>query len=77
MVRLNPGRSREVREHIKVAKLLKRLQEHALTDLQMTQTQVDAAKFLLNKKIPNPPTKSEISASLTVNWPLAKGALDV
>jgi hypothetical protein len=56
-VRLNPRNAESTKQKIQVTKLIQRLQNHALGQIEMTTTQIDAAKFLLNKRIPNPPTE--------------------
>ncbi len=55
--RLNPRNAESTRQKIQVTQLINRLQGHALGKIEMTPTQIDAAKFLLNKRIPNPPTE--------------------
>jgi hypothetical protein len=77
-VRLNPKNAESVRQKIQIVKLTKRLQKHALGEVEMTSTQIDAAKFLINKRMPNPPdtTKHEHSGSLSVQWPLSRSPLD-
>jgi hypothetical protein len=47
----------EHRQKIKVAALMNFLQEHSLDDREASPTRIDAAKFLLNKAISNPPTE--------------------
>lgn len=49
------------KERIRTSMLLNRLNNHALGDEEMTSTQIDAAKFLLNKVISNAPTQTELS----------------
>ena len=53
-----------VRDKIKASQLVNRLQDHALGKTEMSRSQVAAAEFLLNKIIPNPPTKLEHSGSI-------------
>lgn len=55
--RLNPRNAESTRQKIQVTQLINRLQGHALGSIEMSPTQIDAAKFLLNKRIPNPPTE--------------------
>jgi hypothetical protein len=55
--RLNPASAESTKQKIQVSQLINRLQNHALGKVEMTTTQIDAAKFLLNKRIPNPPTE--------------------
>lgn len=49
------------KEKIRTSMLLNRLDNHILGDTPMSSTQVDAAKFLLNKVISNAPTQNEHS----------------
>lgn len=58
--RLNPFNQQEVKNRIQATQLVKRLQDHALGTIEMTATQIDSAKFLLNKRISNAPTDVNI-----------------
>ena len=51
------------KERIRASMLLNRLDNHVLGDEPMSSTQLDAAKFLLNKVISNAPTQSEITGA--------------
>ncbi len=51
--RLNTRQADTVKDHIKTTQLVKRLQEHALDDAQMTRSQIDAARILLKKTLPD------------------------
>lgn len=62
-VRLNPKNAEAVRQRIQVTQLVKRLQGHALGELEMSNTQIDAAKFLINKRMPNPPEQKDVHLS--------------
>lgn len=53
----NRGIQEEHRQKIKITALLNFLQEHSLNDRDASPTRIDAAKFLLNKAIANPPTE--------------------
>ncbi len=64
--RLNSRNAESVRDKIKVIKLIKRLQDHAFGEVEMTKTQVHAACFLINKITPNPPQQVEHSGTLTL-----------
>ena len=59
--RLNPRNAESVRDRIKVTQLVERLQKHGLGEVEMTKTQVQAASFLINKIMPNPPERRELS----------------
>lgn len=62
-VRLNPKNAEAVRQRIQVTQLVKRLQGHALGEVEMSNTQIDAAKFLINKRMPNPPEQKDLHLS--------------
>ena len=65
--RLNPRNAESTRQKIQTTQLVKRLQSHALGEIEMTSTQIDAAKFLINKRMPNPPEDVNLNGNLTVN----------
>ncbi len=58
------------KEKIRVSMLLNRVNNHALGEEEMTNTQLDAAKFLLNKVIANPATdvNQKFEGEVTVRW---------
>jgi hypothetical protein len=60
-VQLNRRNAESVRQKIQIIKLVKRLQDHAVGEVEMTSTQIDAAKFLINKRMPNLPERRELS----------------
>ena len=49
--RLNKRCSENARSHIKTIQLSKRLQDHALGDIELSQTQIRAAEILLRKTL--------------------------
>jgi hypothetical protein len=51
--RLNRLHQDAVKEKIKVSQLINAVQNHALGTHELSSTQLDAAKFLLNKRIGN------------------------
>ena len=56
---------------IKASQLVNFLQNHALTDgSEASQSRIDAAKFLLNKVLSNPPTdvNNNLSGNVTCTW---------
>lgn len=59
--RLNPRHSEMVRAKIQASQLVNRLTAHALGENEMTATQVQAAKILLDKTLSNAPQQTEIS----------------
>lgn len=61
--RLNPKNAESTRQKIQTTQLVKRLQGHALGEVEMTSTQIDAAKFLINKRMPNPPEQKDLRLS--------------
>ena len=52
------------RDKIRATQLVKRLQSHALGELELTQTQIKAAEILLKKCLPDL-KQSEISAAIS------------
>lgn len=61
--RLNPFNQESVKQKIQTTQLVKRLQDHILGEIELSATQIDAAKFLLNKRLSNAPT--EVKQELT------------
>lgn len=63
------------KERIRASMILNRLNNHALGEEEMSSTQIDAAKFLLNKVISNAPTESKVDVAGSVGLVLvpAKG----
>lgn len=61
--RLNRNHAEAVRKKIQVSQLIKRLQDHAFGNVEMTKTQVQAASFLINKVTPNPPEDKNVNVS--------------
>lgn len=61
--RIDRIHSERVRQRIRVSQLVTRLQNHALgrNKVEMTSTQIDAAKFIVNKAMGNPPELKELS----------------
>ena len=70
--RLNPRNAESTRQKIQVTQLIKRVQDHAFGNIEMTSSQLDAAKFLINKRIPNPPEDKNVTlqGDLSIAWPL-------
>jgi hypothetical protein len=60
-VQLNRRNAESVRQKIQISQLVNRLQKHGLGEVEMTSTQIDAAKFLINKRMPNLPERRELS----------------
>lgn len=61
--RLNPRHSEMVRAKIQASQLVNRLTAHALGDADMSATQVQAAKILLDKTLSNAPTITELTGA--------------
>jgi hypothetical protein len=59
--RLNPRHSDMVRSKIQASQLVNRLTDHVLGEVEMSSTQVQAAKILLDKILSNAPQQTEIS----------------
>lgn len=59
--RLNRRHSDEIRAKIQTSQLINRLQKHIDGELELSSTQIDAAKFLINKTLSNAPTQIEQS----------------
>jgi hypothetical protein len=53
--------SERVRQRIRVSQLVNRLQKNALGEVEMSASQVDSAKFLINKVMANPPERKELT----------------
>jgi uncharacterized protein involved in outer membrane biogenesis len=50
--RLNPRHSEMVRQKIQAGVLIDRLQKHAAGTIEMTASQIEAAKVLLDRSVP-------------------------
>lgn len=72
--RLRARHQEDVKAKIQASQLVNLLQEHALTGqyngVEVSQTRIDAAKFLLNKIIANPPAEvnTNLSGAVAVTW---------
>ncbi len=55
--RLRLKHQEEVKEKIRASQLQNRLLDHISGKIELTQSQVDACKFLLNKIVSNAPTE--------------------
>jgi hypothetical protein len=53
--RLNKRHQESAREKIKVSQLINRLENHVLNNVEMTNSQVRAASYLITQAIGNPP----------------------
>ena len=66
--RLNPGHQQSVRDKIQGSQLVNVLQDHALGKRDLTPTQVQSAKILLDKLVSNAPTQidANVEGDLTI-----------
>jgi hypothetical protein len=60
--KLNARTADVVRKRIQCDKLIERLQKHVHGELELSQTQIQAAKILLDKSLSNAPTDMNVSA---------------
>ena len=66
-----------VRERIRTSMLLRRIQNHVLGDVQMTDTQLAAAKFLVERVVPKAESVRQVQHSGTITLEqLIAGELD-
>lgn len=61
--RLRLRHQEDVKQKIRASQLVNRLQDHAFGEIEMSTTQVDSAKFLLNKLISNAPIQNEVTGA--------------
>lgn len=68
--RLKPFHQEDVKAKIQVSQLINFLQEHALSDTEASASRIDAAKFLLNKRLSNAPTDTTVehSGAVSFSW---------
>lgn len=68
--RLRKTHQEDVKAKIQVSQLINFLQNHALEGTDANSSRIDAAKFLINKRLPNPATdiNSKIEGEFTVKW---------
>lgn len=55
--RLNRLHQESVKQKIQTSQLINRLQKHALGEIELSDSQRDSIKFLINKTVSNPPTE--------------------
>lgn len=65
---LNSRQAESVRSHIQGTKLVQRLQDHVLGELEMTPTQVQAALALIAYVLPKPVQQVEQTGSISIKW---------
>lgn len=64
--RLNNRHQSMVREKIKASQLINRLQDHVLGEVELSNSQVRAATYLVNQAIGAPPQKLEHEGTVTL-----------
>lgn len=66
--RLNNRHQQSVKDKIQASQLVNLLQNHAIDGTELSQTRIDAAKFLLNKTLSNAPVEqyTELSGELGI-----------
>jgi len=76
--RLNRMHQDSVREKIRASMIIDRLEKCAAGEIELTPTQVQSAKILLDKSISNAPTITDNhhTGELQIAWPLPKSPLD-
>jgi hypothetical protein len=62
--KLRPRHQEDIKKKIQTTQLINRLQNHIDGLIEMTGTQVDAAKFLINKTLSNAPTVTDNSTTI-------------
>lgn len=65
--KLKPHCQNDFRAKVKVGIILARLEKHVEGKVEMTSTQVSAAKILLDKCVSNAPTEINMDAAVTIN----------
>lgn len=65
--RLKAKHQDDVRTKIQTSQLINRLNKHIDGSIELSSTQIDAAKFLINKTLSNAPTVTENTTELNGN----------
>lgn len=63
---LHPVKVENMKEKIKTTLLIKMLQDHALEDNEVSNSRIDAAKYLLGKVLSNAPTVTENETNVSL-----------
>lgn len=69
--RLLKHHQEDARAKIQVAKIIGRLQQHIDGECELTATQVQSARILLDKSISNAQTDLNVSGNVNITWPVA------
>lgn len=77
--RLRPRHQQEIKDKIQTSQLINRLNKHIDGEIELSSSQVDAIKFLVNKTLSNAPTEIDqnITGELDVNHDLVAGAKEL
>ena len=65
--RLKAKHQDDIRSKIQTSQLINRLNNHIDGSIELSSTQIDAAKFLINKTMSNAPTITDNKTELTGN----------
>lgn len=65
----------DVRKKIQVIELVSRLQAHVNGEVELSNTQIQAAKILLDKTVSNAPQETELSGDLSLGLVTVLGAI--
>lgn len=74
--RLNRRHQDLVREKIKVSMIIDRLEKAVAGEIELSPTQVQSARILLDKTISNAQTDVNLSGGINLQWPLSQSPLD-
>ena len=74
--RLNKRHQDLVREKIKVAMILGRLERHVEGQIELSPTQVQSARILLDKSLSNAQTDVNLTGDVNITWPEPRNRLD-
>jgi len=66
--KLNPRNSEVARQKIQTTVILKRLQDHHLGKLELSDTQISVGQFLISYSLPKPAQTVENVGTVTVKW---------
>ncbi len=77
--RLRLRHQQEIKDKIQTSQLINRLNKHIDGEIELSSSQVDAIKFLVNKTLSNAPTEIDqnITGELEINHELVSGAKDL
>jgi hypothetical protein len=64
--RLKPKHQEDIKAKIQTSQLINRLNNHIDGSIELSSTQIDAAKFLINKMLSNAPTVTNSTTTIEV-----------